>query len=268
MRHLRLAALFAGAFALAGVLSATQAKNADNGDWITIKGQVKMAAAPKPNPINVTTDREHCLSQGELVYEDLIVNPKTQGVKNVVVWLRPNSPDRRATFPQEKIHPDLAKGKVKPKNHEVDQPCCQFIPRVVAGREGDTFEFKNSAPVNHNVNYNSEAESFNINMPPNTSKKTQSLQAQATPITFKCDIHPWMQGRARVFDHPYFAVTDADGKFEIKLAPADRDNYRIMYWHENGFHKGRDGVLGFPLEGELKGDTLELRPIDLELPKN
>jgi plastocyanin len=261
MRYLRSAALIAGAFALAAVWPASEGRAAD-GDWITIKGQVKMPNAPKAKQIAVTVDKQHCEMNGNLFYEDVIVNPKGQGVKNVVVWLRPDTDNRRDPFPQDKIHPDLAKGKAKAQNHVVDQPCCQFIPRVVVAREGDTIEFKNSAPVNHNVNYNSDAESFNSNMAPNTSKATKPTAAQASPITFKCDIHPWMQGRVRVFDHPYFAKTDSDGRFEIKNAP--KGKWRIVYWHENGYHKGKEGANGFPVDG-TKGDV-ELPPVELELP--
>jgi plastocyanin len=264
MRVLRLAALFAGAVALAGALPDTNAQ-APNGQWITIKGQVKLEKAPQPKEVDVANhvDKNHCLSKGKLFYEDLIVNPKTHGVKNVIVWLRPATKDRKDPFPQDKIHPSLA--KATPKTHVVDQPCCQFEPRVVAARAGDTIEFKNSAPVNHNVNFSGDDNEFNQNVPPSGSKKTDPLKAQSSPVTFKCDIHPWMAGRARVFDHPYFAVTDENGNFEIKLAP--KGDWNIVYWHENGFHKGRDGVLGFPLKGNMKGDTLDLQPIELELPK-
>jgi plastocyanin len=262
MRLSHLAALSTASFALAGGLASTTAQ-APNGNWITIKGQVKLPNAPKANQVAVNVDKEHCLSKGPLVYEDLIVNPKSQGVKNVVVWLRPNDPNLRAPFPQGKIHPDLAKGKVKAANHIVDQPCCQFIPRVVVAREGDTIEFKNSAPVNHNVNYNSDAEKFNANMAPNQTKTTKPVDAQTSPITFECNIHPWMKGKVRAFDHPYFAVTDEDGKFEIKNAP--KGNWQIVYWHENGYHKGREGARGFPVNG-MNGHV-ELEPINLELPK-
>lgn len=262
MRLLRLTAFTAATFAVAGALASTQAQ-APNGNWITIKGQVKLTAAPEPKVIAVNVDKQHCLMNGPLVYEDVVVNPKSKGVKGVVVWLRPDTDNRKDPFPQQMIHPDLVKGKVKANNHVVDQPCCQFVPRVVAAREGDTIEFKNSAPVNHNVNYNSDTEPFNNNMAPNTSKTTKPLQAQTSPVTFKCDIHPWMQGRARVFDHPYFATTDADGKFEIKNAPQGK--WRIVYWHENGYHLGAKGATGLPVDG-TKGNV-ELEPIELQLPK-
>ena len=66
----------------------------------------------------------------------------------------------------------------------------------------------------------------------------------------------------RIFDHPYYAVTDEDGKFEIKDAPAG--NYRIVYWHENvGFKGGKDGRFGEPvaIPANNKG-PLQLPPVE------
>jgi plastocyanin len=231
-------------------------------EWVTLKGRVRLTAAPEPKKIDPSADKEHCLKDGPLVDSALIVNPKSKGVKNVVVWLRPDSTDRKERFPQAKIHPDLLTPKAK--HHVIDQPCCQFEPRILAARVGDTLEVKNSAPVAHNINFSSDAEQFNVTMQPGTSRKSdRTLELQTAPILFKCDIHPWMQGRVRVFDHPYFAITDDDGNFEIKNIPAGK--WRIVYWHEGGFHKGRDGLLGFPVEAT--GATTELPAIELELPK-
>jgi len=261
MTRFRLLALLSGAAALAAGLSYSPAQNA--ADWGTVKGQIKLSNPPEPRKVDVNNDKEHCLSRGPQVYEDLIVNPKTKGVKNVVVWLRPDTANRKDAFPKNKIHPSLA--KAPPTKHTVDQPCCQFVPRVIAAREGDTLEFKNSAPVPHNVNYSSDEESINPTLPPGKSLTlTKPLAAQSTPIPFKCDIHPWMGGRVRVFDHPYFAVTDENGNFEIKNAPAGK--WRLVIWHEDGYHKGRNGVLGTPIAIPA-GGTLELQPTELELPK-
>ena len=38
-------------------------------------------------------------------------------------------------------------------------------------------------------------------------------------ITFKCDVHPWMFAWVSVFDGPYYAITDKEGKFVIKNVP-------------------------------------------------
>jgi plastocyanin len=193
---------------------------------------------------------------------DVEVDPKSKGIKNVVVWLRPDTADRKDPFPADKIKPELQKPKAT--SHVIDQPKCQFEPRVLAARTGDTLEVKNSATIPHNVNYTSDVESLNILIPAGGSVKLKNpLAAQSTPIPFKCDIHGWMAGRVRVFDHPYFAITDKDGNFEIKDAPAGK--WRLVIWHENGFHKGREGILGTPIE--VGAGTLEMKPIDFEFPK-
>ena len=66
------------------------------------------------------------------------------------------------------------------------------------------------------------------------------------PVIVKCNLHPWMNAWIHVFDHPYFAVTDADGKFEIKNAPAGK--YRLLAWKDgagwlNGDRKGREIIV-------------------------
>ena len=49
-------------------------------------------------------------------------------------------------------------------------------------------------------------------------------------IRVKCNIHRWMHAFIGVVDNPYFAVTGADGSFEIRnLPPGD---YVIEAWHE------------------------------------
>ena len=49
-------------------------------------------------------------------------------------------------------------------------------------------------------------------------------------MPFKCDVHGWMNAYVGVLDHPYFAVTGDDGKFDIgNLPPGD---YVVEAWHE------------------------------------
>jgi plastocyanin len=265
MRFRKWAAAAGLGAAVTVVLFAAGSASADDKKWVTLKGRVEWpaaAAVPQAKNPDVKTDKEHCLSKGQLVYEDLIVDPKTRGVKNVWVYLKPATGD---DFPPADINPALA--KAPPKEHVIDQPCCQFVPRILAARAGDTLLVKNSAPVPHNINYNADNESFNVTVPSGGKHQPKAaLAAQKSPILFKCDIHPWMSGRIMVFDHPYFAVTDANGNFEIKGAPTG--NYRIFYRHENGYHMGRAGAKGFPIEiKDEKGGTMELKPLDLELPK-
>ena len=66
-----------------------------------------------------------------------------------------------------------------------------------------------------------------------------------------------------IFEHPYFALTDADGNFEIANAPVGK--FRIMYRHERGYHKGKDGAKGFPIQ--IAGAAMELDVLKYEEPK-
>ena len=79
---------------------------------------------------------------------------------------------------------------------------------------------KSSDPVNHNVRYAAFTNSpFNQILRPNGHIDVK-LVAERRPIVVACDIHSWMKAYIMVFDHPFFAVTAADGSFEIKGVPA------------------------------------------------
>lgn len=248
------------AFSAVAVVAATA--TADE-KFVSVKGKITFEKAPKAEVVSVTTDKETCCKDGDLVSNKILVDAKSKGLANVVVFLRPDSEDRDAKFPADKIHPDLV--KAKPTAHVVDQPKCQFEPRIVVAREGDTLTVKNSATIAHNINFSSDALNFNVTVPGGKEHPVKDeLKADRRPALFKCDIHPWMQGRLFVFDHPYYALTDKDGNFELKNVPAGK--WRIVYRHEGGFHKGKDGSLGFPIE--VKGDkkTMEMDKIEFEMP--
>ena len=235
-------------------------------DSVTLRGRVQWPdGKPLPNrvPIPIPLGADRDFFGPAVLPMNLLVDPNSRGIRNVLVWLRPDSDDRTKTFPLNKIVPGVL--KPAPKTHSIGVKDGHFEPRVLAAHSGDRLHFSNNTPIAMNFNFNSDIESANVLVKPTAGfSPTKPLEAQRIPISFVCNIHPWMQGRIRVFDHPYFATTDKDGKFEIKNAPVGK--WRIVYWHEDGFHKGRDGILGFPIE--IKGDrkTLELEPIKLELP--
>jgi hypothetical protein len=49
-------------------------------------------------------------------------------------------------------------------------------------------------------------------------------------IRVGCDVHPWMQAYVGVVNHPYFAITGADGGFHLKDVPPG--DYVVASWHE------------------------------------
>jgi hypothetical protein len=49
-------------------------------------------------------------------------------------------------------------------------------------------------------------------------------------MRLRCDIHGWMTAFIGVISHPYFAVSDRAGSFEIANVPVGQ--YSIQAWHE------------------------------------
>ncbi|HEX4610669.1 MAG TPA: hypothetical protein VH092_20935 [Urbifossiella sp.] len=142
------------AFVAAALLPAAVAQ--PPAGWATVKGQIVFPAAvpiPVRAPLNVNQDKAHCLSKGPILDESLVVNPKNRGIKNVVVWLRPDNMLPKVTLAANEIHPDDAKRKAEVV--DIDQPCCMFTPRLTTARVGDTLQVKNPAPVAHNFFWDS-----------------------------------------------------------------------------------------------------------------
>jgi len=240
---------------LAIALSGRPANAAGDDKWSDVKGQVVFAGAnvPKQAPLNVNKDQQACLAKGPILNEEVVVNPQNKGVANVFVWITD------ASGAKPPMNPALAK-PAKP-TVELDQPTCAFEPHALAMREGQTLVAKNTAPVAHNVNWQgSPAKNPGGNkiIPPGKDEKISNLKADKRPIAVSCNIHPWMKGWVRVYDHPYFAVTDKDGNFEIKGAPAGK--YKIWYWSDTGYKGGAAGANGEDIT--IKGGGMDLGKVE------
>ena len=71
---------------------------------------------------------------------------------------------------------------------------------------------------------------FNLSMPTIGQVATKRF-AKPEIVALKCDVHPCMGARIGVFDHPWFAVTDAKGAFALSGVPPGR--YTLTAWHES-----------------------------------
>jgi hypothetical protein len=200
--------------------------------WGTVKGRIVWGGdkMPVPEKIDVSKNRDaaFCQKDGPVFKEEKVVNPKNNGVRWVIVWLADPEAPRKAPAP---IHPALM--APKPKTHVLDQPCCAFKPHVLAMRGGDTLVAKNSATITHNTKVEGGLLGPRINpiIPPGKEVAMKDIKARRIPIIVTCSIHPWMKAYVKVFDHPYYAVTDANGNFTIKDAPAGK--YRLIAWEES-----------------------------------
>src|SRR5438552_330149 len=114
----------------------------------------------------------------------------------------------------------------------LDQKNCEYHPYVFAVQTNQKIMAKNSDPVLHNVHSMPAApgnKEDNKAQMPNGPDLPFVFPTAETFLRFKCDVHPWMFAYACVVDHPYFAVTDKDGKYTIKNVPDGK--YTMEVYH-------------------------------------
>ena len=97
---------------------------------------------------------------------------------------------------------------------------------------GQPVEVHNSDPFLHNIHSLAvDNNVFNFAMPNVGEKKIEPFTAVET-FQIKCDVHPWMKAIVRVFDNPYFAVTNEDGKYSIDTKGLKDGAYVLDFWQE------------------------------------
>ncbi|HSG71825.1 MAG TPA: hypothetical protein VLA12_15525, partial [Planctomycetaceae bacterium] len=111
---------------------------------------------------------------------------------------------------------------------------CRFKPHALLAQTGQPLQVINSDGVAHNTNApfvrNSKFNST-INANDATGVTLVLDKAEKVPVKTVCDFHTWMNCYVFVIDHPFAAVTDENGKFEIKNLPAGTHKFRV--WHES-----------------------------------
>jgi len=105
----------------------------------------------------------------------------------------------------------------------LDQKGALYVPQIIAVQTGQKLIVKNSDPLVHNVHTKPTAnpESNQVQMQ-GGADLNYTFDKPEMFLKFQCDVHPWMFAWVSVFDHPYFAVSAADGKFTIKNVPAGK----------------------------------------------
>jgi len=183
----------------------------------SLKGEVKFEGnAPKPTRIDMSQDplctKAH---PSPATTEDVVVGGNG-GLENVIVYVSDGLAEHDFQPPQQAA--------------VFEQKGCQYKPHVLALQAKQKLEIVNSDETTHNIhpspNNNRE---WNMTQPHGTPLE-QTFAREEIAIPVKCNVHPWMKGYIAVFKHPYFAVTDKTGHFEIKDLPPG--NYTITAWQE------------------------------------
>ncbi|HRI14460.1 MAG TPA: carboxypeptidase regulatory-like domain-containing protein [Verrucomicrobiota bacterium] len=103
-----------------------------------------------------------------------------------------------------------------PESAVIDQAGCMYEPYVSAVMVGEPFKVKNSDPFMHNVNATPKInKGFNFAQATAGQVNEKVFDKPELAVRFSCNVHPWMFAFVYVLENPFFAVTDAEGAFEI-----------------------------------------------------
>jgi len=123
----------------------------------------------------------------------------------------------------------------------IDQIGCTYVPHVLGVVKKQKIEIRNSDPTLHNIHAQPKTnKEFNLAMPNKDDKREVEFKKGEDAIHIKCDVHPWMSAFCFCLEHPFFAVTGADGSFDINMADLPDGEYGIKLWHETlGTQEGK-----------------------------
>ena len=124
---------------------------------------------------------------------------------------------------------DAPKTSAPPMRAEIRQRNENFVPRVVAVTVGSTVEFPNDDPIYHNVFSLSRTKTFDLGRFPKGKSRGERFDKPGVVKVF-CQIHSHMSATVMVFDHPWFAVPDEQGNFDLTGVPPGM--HQITAWHE------------------------------------
>ena len=190
----------------------------------TIAGTVNWSGPlPTLPKLPVSKDPQICDPEGRKVrdLERLVIGP-AGGVANTVIFLR-----------------NIYRGKawdIPAGRQTVDQRTCRYEPHIMLVPDNANFRMKSSDATLHTLHM-SGAENFNIAFPFQSQYITREMTHPGV-VDIKCNAgHVWMNSELLVVPHPYYAVTDEQGRFRLSDVPPGE--YTIEAWHE-GWHVARD----------------------------
>ena len=183
----------------------------------TIAGTVKWSGPlPRIPTFSINKDPEICDPESHKIrdLERLIIGPQG-GVANTVVFLKNISSGKTINLPEPRRF--------------LDQKRCRYEPHILLLPQDAELRMKSSDATLHTVHMDGAA-TYNLPFP-----FTNQIISRPMPTTglvnLRCNGgHAWMNAEILVVPHPYYAVTDESGRFQLTDVPPGE--YEIVAWHE------------------------------------
>jgi len=183
-----------------------------------VVGQVLFEGKPaKRKPIRMSADAFCNKAHADKVLDESMVVNDDRTIRNVFIYVK-SGLSGSFTPPQAPA--------------VINQSGCVYQPHVLGVVVGQPVVILNSDNTLHNVKMNSSSNgSFNEGMPVQGMKLNKAFSKPEMHVAFKCDVHPWMGAWVHVVGHPFFAVSDVQGRFEIVGLPPG--TYTLEAVHES-----------------------------------
>ncbi|MCA9042968.1 MAG: carboxypeptidase regulatory-like domain-containing protein [Planctomycetaceae bacterium] len=206
--------------------------------WGTLEGQIVVDGRIPTLPPRAAA--ETLCPANDVPDDSLVVDRETGGLRYVAVYLR-----KRPTH----IHPEL----VQSAPNAVDQVIrdCRFVPHMLCLQTHQRLHISSLDPTAHSIRYAAFANVLPGALPGESSEFVLP-EPERLPVRASCDFHQYMCGWWIVTDHPYAAVTDAEGRFRIRNLPVGEHEFTI--WHE------RTGYLEKTLKIEIRPEGITNLP--------
>ncbi len=183
----------------------------------TVSGTVKFdGTAPTFKEIKMDADPICAAAHKDPVFPQALVLGSGNTMGNVFVFIK-NAPAGDYKAPADPV--------------VIDQKGCNYTPHVAAVMVNQPIKILNPDGTLHNVHAMPKVnQEFNMAMPKFRTEVSKTFDKAEPMFPIKCDVHPWMGAWVAVMPNPFYAVTGADGKFEIKDLPDG--TYEIDAWQE------------------------------------
>ena len=181
----------------------------------TVTGHVTFTGtAPAAQPITMASD-PRCTNPGAVT--ETVVTGANGALQNVFVYVKDGLGNLAFPVPTTPV--------------VLDQKGCQYRPHVFGVQVGQPVEILNSDATLHNIHaWPMTNQEFNVGQALQGLRHTHTFSTKEVMVPFKCDVHKWMNAYVGVLDHPFHAVTTADGSFSLKGLPPG--TYTVEAWHE------------------------------------
>ena len=190
----------------------------------SVKGKIVYKGA-KPEARKLDVSKDKWCKDNATVFDETKVVGDDGGLRDVVVYIE-GLDDVAGEFPAPE------------KPARVVQKGCRYIPHVLTVRVEQDIEVENADETSHNYHFIGKVNDEINKTQPRPMTDTILFENAEVNADLQCDIHPWMNCKVHIFDHPCFARTSEDGTFEITGIPAG--NFKVRFMHETA--KGTESM--------------------------